>query len=198
MHIILVSSRITQTRVSFLFYFPNPQKSFSIFFSIVLDKSTLPPSLFFFEEDSLSPHIIIIMSPPCIAFCLLSGTVAFIFSWMMSSTQLTTFLLPAIEHRWDLQQKAAACRNAGFMYLLIALVLGARAYMGPFRPSSEGSRPARVASYHDGGDEDENSDKESAPLIQPALAKQRRALDSDRDTLYGSAREMKPIAARRE
>ena len=60
----------------------------------------------------------------------------------MGSTNLATFTIPAIEHKWDLQAKAAACRHAGFAYLFIALLLVAKGFY-----KNQQSREERVAGY---------------------------------------------------
>lgn len=91
----------------------------------------------------------------CVAFCLLSSAVAFFFSVLMGWETLATFTIPAVENKWDLQQKAGACRNAGFMYLFVAAALTAKTLYGTPK-----SREERVHSY--GVDA---SEREASPLL---------------------------------
>ncbi|KAH9577589.1 hypothetical protein LSM04_008787 [Trypanosoma melophagium] len=57
-----------------------------------------------------------------LAFCALNMILAFLFAWMMDSTELEVFRIPAVERGWDLKLKAMACRRAG-LYFFFALVL---------------------------------------------------------------------------
>ena len=116
------------------------------------------------------------MSNGCTAFCLLASTIAFFISWMMGSTNLATFKIPAIEQKWDLQLKAAACRHAGFAYLFIALLLVATGFY-----KNQQSRETRVAGYGT-----EASVNEKAELL--GGVKRRRA-PAD----YGSAVELRKV-----
>eukprot|EP00331_Platyophrya_macrostoma_P034406 CAMPEP_0176460500 /NCGR_PEP_ID=MMETSP0127-20121128/34016_1 /TAXON_ID=938130 /ORGANISM="Platyophrya macrostoma, Strain WH" /LENGTH=152 /DNA_ID=CAMNT_0017851853 /DNA_START=116 /DNA_END=574 /DNA_ORIENTATION=- len=96
----------------------------------------------------------------CIGFCLLTACVAFFISLLMSGQTLATFTIPAFEHDWDLQTKAAGCRNAGFMYLLVAIGLTAKACL---YPDVSTSCPESRAQYNYGVNS--FSQREISPLI---------------------------------
>jgi hypothetical protein len=118
----------------------------------------------------------------CVGFCLLTAAVAFLFSWMMGSCQLTTFRVPAIENQWDLETKARACRNAGMMYLFIALALVARSM---FRQPV--SHDERVTYY---GITPDDPPGERAPLLSndesaPDSSARRRFAPQYNGRLYG-------------
>lgn len=117
---------------------------------------------------------------PCVAFCLLTSVIAFVFSAMMSRETLATFTIPAMSHKWDLQQKAIACRNAGFMYLFIALALTAKgffvlpqtrreradSYVTPY------TRREVVPLVRSGGhstDDDEPTHADTSPLVEGGI-----------------------------
>ncbi|KPA82311.1 hypothetical protein ABB37_03407 [Leptomonas pyrrhocoris] len=55
-------------------------------------------------------------------FCLLNGALAFLFAWMMRTEQIS-FAVAAARRRWDLNERAAATRRAGFYYALLGLIL---------------------------------------------------------------------------
>lgn len=109
----------------------------------------------------------------CIGFCLLTACVAFFIATLMAGQSLATFTIPAIEHNWDLQQKAAGCRNAGFLYLLLAIALTAKAF---FFPDLNKSSPESRAQYSYGV-EGGYSQKEISPLISGS----RRTDEPDED-----------------
>jgi hypothetical protein len=111
------------------------------------------------------------MSSPCVAFCLVTSVVAFVISAMMSRETLATFTIPAMRNEWDLQQKAIAVRNAGFMYLFIALALTAKGFYGTPRTRNE-----RAESYVTG-----YSTGEVMPLVRSASSAQGSLLDEDED-----------------
>lgn len=95
------------------------------------------------------------MSSICVAFCLLTSAVAFLISSMMSRETLATFTIPAMRNEWDMQQKSSACRNAGFMYLFIALALTAKGFYS--NPQTRSERAASYATSY--------SAREAAPLV---------------------------------
>lgn len=57
----------------------------------------------------------------CTFFCGTAAILCFFFSWLMK-LKLAIFEIPAYEHEWSLPAKAAAMRNAGFLYIFFTLV----------------------------------------------------------------------------
>lgn len=97
----------------------------------------------------------------------------------MGSANITAFTIPAVENRWDLQEKAGACRHAGFAYLLIGCVLVWRGFYGP-----DVSKAVRVAKY-----DTFSSESEKASLLKPTVdgAAKRHAVPAGD---YGTAVEL--------
>ncbi|KEG13240.1 hypothetical protein DQ04_01131090 [Trypanosoma grayi] len=58
-----------------------------------------------------------------LAFCVLNAVLAFLFAWMMDSTELVVFRIPALEQGWDLRLKAMACRRAGLWFVLFLVLV---------------------------------------------------------------------------
>ncbi|KAF8296221.1 hypothetical protein TcYC6_0089590 [Trypanosoma cruzi] len=58
-----------------------------------------------------------------LAFCVLNAACAFLFAWMMDSTEMVVFRIPAIEHKWDLRVKAMACRRAGLFFIFFFFLI---------------------------------------------------------------------------
>lgn len=111
------------------------------------------------------------MVHPCVAFCLVTSAVAFVISAMMSRETLATFTIPAMRNEWDLQQKAIGVRNAGFMYLFIALALTAKGFY-----AAPQSRRERAESYVTG-----YSAGEVMPLVRSASSTGGSPADDDDD-----------------
>ncbi|ESL07220.1 hypothetical protein TRSC58_05096 [Trypanosoma rangeli SC58] len=63
-----------------------------------------------------------------LAFCTLNAVCAFLFAWMMDSTTLVVFCVPAVERGWDLRIKAKACRRAGLFFIVLLLLV----FFAPF------------------------------------------------------------------
>ena len=59
----------------------------------------------------------------CATFCALAAVLLFFFSFRMSGSAALCFAIPAAEHKWDLNAKARACRNAGVIYAILAGLL---------------------------------------------------------------------------
>ncbi|ESL09000.1 hypothetical protein TRSC58_03287 [Trypanosoma rangeli SC58] len=57
-----------------------------------------------------------------IAFSCLNALTAFFVSWLMH-IRIKSFAIVAVINEWDLDEKARACRNAGLMYLGLAVGL---------------------------------------------------------------------------
>ncbi|RNF05779.1 uncharacterized protein Tco025E_07726 [Trypanosoma conorhini] len=58
-----------------------------------------------------------------LAFCTLNAVCAFLFAWMMDSTELVVFRIPALERGWDLRVKAKACRRAGLFFIVFLFLI---------------------------------------------------------------------------
>ncbi|KAG8348124.1 hypothetical protein TRVL_01044 [Trypanosoma vivax] len=60
-----------------------------------------------------------------LAFFALNAALSFIFGWMMDTTSLSVFCIPAVERGWDMKVKALACRRAAawciFSFALVVL-----------------------------------------------------------------------------
>lgn len=63
----------------------------------------------------------------CVVFCCLNGLcglfIAYLFDIGINSMAIT-----AAERQWDRLQKARACRHAGILYFIVAIVLVIRAW----------------------------------------------------------------------
>ncbi|RNF05780.1 uncharacterized protein Tco025E_07727 [Trypanosoma conorhini] len=57
-----------------------------------------------------------------IAFSCLNAVTAFFVAWLMH-IRIKSFAIVAVINEWDLDEKARACRNAGLMYLVLAVGL---------------------------------------------------------------------------
>ncbi|AAZ10807.1 uncharacterized protein TEOVI_000066400 [Trypanosoma equiperdum] len=58
-----------------------------------------------------------------LAFCLLNGTLAFLFAFMIDSGALAAFAVPAVERGWVVSEKATACRRAGGLFMLLSVLV---------------------------------------------------------------------------
>ncbi|KEG13239.1 hypothetical protein DQ04_01131080 [Trypanosoma grayi] len=67
-----------------------------------------------------------------IAFSYLNAVTAFLIAWLMH-IRITSFAVVAVVNEWDLDEKAAACRNAGLMYLVLAVGLSLRSMYQHYR-----------------------------------------------------------------
>jgi hypothetical protein len=59
----------------------------------------------------------------CSAFCLLSAVLLLFFGQLMAAKEMVSFTMPALENKYDLAQKASACRWAAVYYLVAAVLL---------------------------------------------------------------------------
>ncbi|KAF8295893.1 hypothetical protein TcYC6_0089580 [Trypanosoma cruzi] len=57
-----------------------------------------------------------------IAFSFLNAVTAFLIAWLMH-IRINSFAIVAVLNEWNLDEKAMACRNAGLMYLVLAVGL---------------------------------------------------------------------------
>ncbi|RNF11173.1 hypothetical protein TraAM80_01104 [Trypanosoma rangeli] len=76
-----------------------------------------------------------------IAFSCLNALTAFFVSWLMH-IRIKSFAIVAVINEWDLDEKARACRNAGLMYLGLAVGLFLR-----FAYKQRRNRAVELAGY---------------------------------------------------
>ncbi|KAH9577311.1 hypothetical protein LSM04_002363 [Trypanosoma melophagium] len=99
-----------------------------------------------------------------IAFAYTTAVTAFLIAWLMR-LRIASFAIVAVEREWNLDEKAAACRNAGLMYLTLAVGLSLRSAYTHY------CRRRPVLARHA---EEEADALESVPLLCATLLEKRR------------------------
>ncbi|ORC93643.1 uncharacterized protein TM35_000015200 [Trypanosoma theileri] len=103
-----------------------------------------------------------------IAFAYTTAVTAFLIAWLMHC-RIASFAVVAVQREWDLDEKATACRNAGLMYLTLAIGLSLRSAYTHYRTRT------LVLERH----EEEMADaRESVPLLCATLLETRGVDDS--------------------
>lgn len=100
----------------------------------------------------------------CAVFCYLNAVCGVFFGWLFD-IGIASMAVTCVRNQWDNAQKGKACRNAGFLYLIVGVLLNVRAVYQDRQERNAAAPPprSRLTEY---GIPDVSPD--SVPLLERA------------------------------